>query len=85
MRREPEWVSMYFDLVSCHCASAERRYQHGVRLADCVVDDDHIDWCLANLGMDSWTWEDQHIMGVSFAVFTFVNEEDMVMFKLTWA
>ena len=75
---------MYDDLVLHHGSSTGKQHQHGVRLTNTMVTDDHIDWCLENLEMDSWTWEDQHIMGVDFAMFTFVREEDSVLFRLVW-
>lgn len=78
-------MEMYDDLVLKHGASAINRHPHGVRLSDTIVTDEQVDWCLANLEIGAWTWEDQSIMGVDFAVFTFAREEDSVLFRFIWA
>lgn len=80
---------MYQELVQRHYADSRNqleKHPHVVRMVDTLVDDDHIEWCLANLKMDSWTWShESNRLDVDFAVFTFSSEDDAMLFKLTWS
>jgi hypothetical protein len=46
---------------------------------------DHVDWCVNNLTMDSWTWGHESMVTESGrAMFTFKNHEDAILFQMTW-
>lgn len=83
---------MYADLVNLHYDGGlekchERRFGY-LRSVDAEEDTtEHIEWCIENLDMDSWTWGwnmGNDLFDQGFHVFTFRMEEDAMLFSLTW-
>ena len=83
---------MGVDLLRRHHADAEilaenpRHHPSVVKLhieTDTIRD--HVNWCIDNLTMDSWTWgHESMVTETGRAMFTFKNREDAMLFQLTW-
>lgn len=92
MTRKPEWLLMYQDLVNLHYDGGlefdhQHRFPHVRKVAGDTDMTQHIEWCLENLDMDTWTWGwemAQDLFDQGWHVFTFSKERDSVLFAMTW-
>ena len=80
MKRKPEWMIMYQELVNAHTTPMSRRFEHIVCLPSECIEEDHVEWCLGHLGMHAWSWT----WDGDLAVFSFIDQEDAMLFRMVW-
>jgi hypothetical protein len=93
MKRKPEWMAMYQELVERHQLKSDGPYaDHPYEFRRTVEFDaygfNELEWCLEHLAMDAWGWRhlgDSDGNGYyDSVVFAFADDADCVLFALTW-